>query len=176
MNSVSALLVFSMRIRLEDWRVRELCPLFGSDDMPFKERGLDRGEGAILIQRYLPLLSKALISSWLPKNETKRSAGRTWNIKRNAKLPRHSKSLFPNLRMASPLWMWGWPKISVSSHNASRHSAFSVSGSSRSRCITAGSMVRALANHLPQLFGGDGNQFCRALELPVAPVRGLFQS
>ena len=109
------------------------------------------------------------------QNETKRSAARSWKMKRNAKLPRHSKNLFPNLRMASPLWMWGWPKISVSSHNASRHSTFSVLGSSRSRRITAGSMVRAFANHLPELFGRDGNQFSRAFELPVASVRGLFQ-
>ena len=36
-------------------------------------------------------------------------------------------------------------------------------------------MVRALANHLPQLFCRDGNQFSRALELSVASVRGLFQ-
>jgi len=36
-------------------------------------------------------------------------------------------------------------------------------------------MVRALANHLPQLFVRDGNQFSRALELPVTSVRGLFQ-
>jgi hypothetical protein len=48
-------------------------------------------------------LGNALISLWLHKNETKRSVDRTWKIKRNAKLPRHSKSLFPNLRVASPL-------------------------------------------------------------------------
>jgi hypothetical protein len=36
-------------------------------------------------------------------------------------------------------------------------------------------MVSALANQLPQLLGRDGNQFSRALELPVASVRGLFQ-
>jgi hypothetical protein len=117
-----------------------------------------------------------LISSWLPKNGTKRSVGRSWKINRNTKVPRHSKSLSPNLWMASPLWRWGWPKISVSSHNARRHSTFSVLGSSRSRRITAGSRVRALANHFPQLFGRDSNQFPRALELPVASFRGLFQS
>ncbi len=36
-------------------------------------------------------------------------------------------------------------------------------------------MVRALANHLPQLFGRDGNQFSRAFELLVAAVCSLFQ-
>lgn len=133
-------------------------------------------EGTILIQRYLPLLSNALISSWLPKNETKSSVDRSWKMKRNVRLPRHSKSLFPNFRMERPLWMWGRPKLSISSHNANRHSTFSVLGNSRSRCITAGSIVRALANQLPQLFGGDGNQFPRTLEFSVASVRSPFQS
>ena len=129
----------------------------------------------IMIQRYLPLLSNAFISSWLPKNETKRSLGRSWKIKRNARLPRHSNSLLPSLRMPSPLCMCGRPKLSSSSHRASKHSTLSVLGNSRSRLSTPGSMERSLLKHFSQLFSRDGNEFSRALKCPVTSVRGFFQ-
>ena len=127
------------------------------------------------VQRYLPLLSNALTSSWFPKNETKRSVGRSWKIKRNARLPRHSNSLLPSLRMPSPLWVCGRPKLSSSSHRASKHSTLSVLGSSRNRLSTLGSMESGLLNHFSQLFSRDGDEFSRALKPPVMFVRGFFQ-
>jgi hypothetical protein len=126
------------------------------------------------VQRYLPLLSNALTSSWLPRNETKTSAGRFWKIKRNARLPRHSNSLLPSLRMPSPLWACGRPKLSLTSHRASKHSTRSVLGSSRNRLSTLGSMERGLLNHFSQLFSRDGDEFSRALEFVVTSVRGFF--
>jgi hypothetical protein len=126
-------------------------------------------------QRYLPLLSNALISSWLPRNEMKRSAGRSWKIKRNARLPRHSNSLLPNLRMPSPLWACGRPKLSHSSHKASKQSALSALGNARSRFSTPASMESGLAKRLSKLRRRKGDEFSRALERPVASVRRLFQ-
>ena len=41
-----------------------------------------------------------MISLWLPKKETKSSVARSWKTKRKARLPRHSKSLFPNFHIA----------------------------------------------------------------------------
>ncbi len=46
--------------------------------------------GDLIAQQYLPPLSNALISSWLPKTDTKRSVGRPRKRKRNARPPRHS--------------------------------------------------------------------------------------
>src|SRR5262249_21865464 len=120
----------------------------------------------IMIQRYLPLLSNTLISSWLPKKEMKRSLGRSWNRKRNARLPRHSNSLLLSLRMPSPLWACARPKLSLSSHKASKHSTLSLLGSSRSRLSTLGSMERGLLKHFSQLFSRDGNEFSRAFKCP----------
>lgn len=128
-----------------------------------------------MVQRYLALLSNALISSWLPKNEINRSVGLSWKIKRNARLPRHSNSLSLNLRMARPLWTCGRPKLSSSSHNASRHSTLSLLSSSRNRRSTPGSMESGLANHLPQFFSGDRDEFCGLFEFAVTSVRGFFQ-
>jgi hypothetical protein len=105
----------------------------------------------------------------------KRSVGRSWKINRNARLPRHSNSLLPNLRMPSPLWACGRPKLSSNSHRASKHSTLSVLGSSRSRFSTLGSMERGLLNHFPELFSRNGNEFSRALKPPVTSVRGFFQ-
>jgi len=132
-------------------------------------------EGTVLNQRYLPLLSNALISSWLPKNEMKRSSGRSWKINRSARLPRHSNSLLPNLRIPSPLCACGRPKLSAKSHKASKHSALSLLGSSRNRRSTPASIDSGLLNHFPQLFGGDSDEFSRALEFPITSVRGFFQ-
>jgi len=42
-------------------------------------------------------------SSWLPRNETKRSAGRSWKMKRRPRPPRHSNRRSPSLRIPSPL-------------------------------------------------------------------------
>jgi hypothetical protein len=105
----------------------------------------------------------------------KRSVGRSWKINRNARLPRHSNSLLPNLRMPSPVWACGRPKLSSSSHRASKHATLSVLGSSRSRFSTLGSMERGLLNHFPELFSRNGNEFSRALKPPVTSVRGFFQ-
>jgi hypothetical protein len=105
----------------------------------------------------------------------KRSVGRSWKIKRNARLPRHSNSLLPNLRMPSPLWACGRPKLSSSSHKASKHSTLSAFGNSRSPLSTPESMVSSLANHFSQLLGSDGNEFSRALECPVTSVRRFLQ-
>lgn len=126
-------------------------------------------------QRYLPLLSNALTSSWLPRNETKRSVGRSSKIKRNARPPRHSNSFVPSLRMPMPLWAWDWPKHSASSHNASRHSTLSPLGNSRNRRSTPGAMERGLVKHLPQLFGSDGDQLSGPFESAVMSVGSLFQ-
>src|SRR5262245_25076414 len=128
-----------------------------------------------MTQRYLPLLSNALISSWLPRNEMKRSVGRSWKIKRNARLPRHSNSLLPNLRMPSPLWACGRPKLSSSSHKANKHSALSPLGRSRRRLSTLGSMERSLLKHFSQLFIRDRDEFFRSRECPVTSVCGFFQ-
>src|SRR2546425_8087368 len=97
-------------------------------------------------------------------------------MKRKARLPRHAKSLLPSLRMPKPLCTCGWPKVSASSHNASRHSTLSLLGSSCNRRSTAGSMERSLFKQLSQLRCRNGDQFSRPLELPVAFVRGLLQS
>jgi hypothetical protein len=105
----------------------------------------------------------------------KRSVGRSWKIKRNARLPRHSNSLLPNLRMPSPLRACGRPKLSSSSHKASKHSTLSAFGNSRSPLSTPESMVSGLANHFSQLLGSDGNEVSRALECPVTSVRRFFQ-
>lgn len=106
----------------------------------------------------------------------KSSVCRSWNMKRNARLPRHSNSLSPSFRMPRPLWVCGWPNLSASSQSANKHSIFSARGSFRNRRSTSGSIVRALAKHLPQLLGREANQFSRALESPVVSVRGLLQS
>ena len=105
----------------------------------------------------------------------KRSTGRSWKIKRNARLPRHSNSLLPNLRMPSPLWACGRPKPSASSHKASKHSTRSALGNSRRRFSTLGSMESSLADHFPELFSRDGDEFSRSLECPVTFVRGFFE-
>lgn len=147
-------------------------PIFVSE---VGQRGTDKREEMQLVQRYLPLLSNALISSWLPKNEMKRSVGLSWKIKRNARLPRHSNSLLANLRMPSPLWACGRPKLSSSSHKASKHSTLSVLGNSRSRFSTPGSMESGLANHLSQFFSRDRDEFSRLFEFAVTSVRGFFQ-
>src|SRR5262245_8537931 len=96
-------------------------------------------------------------------------------MNRRATLPRHLNSLFPSLRMPRPPWTCGWPKLSVSSHKASRHSILSFLGSSCSRRSTFGSMVSNLAKHLPELFGCHGDQFSRPLEAPVTTVGGFIQ-
>jgi len=116
-----------------------------------------------MVQRYLPLLSSALISSWLPKKETNTSGGRSWKIKRNARLPRHSNSLLPNLRMPRPLWACGRPKLSASSHNANRHSTLSLLGSSRSRRNTPGSMERWIVENIRRQTGQKDPR-CKARE------------
>ena len=53
-------------------------------------------------ERYLPLLSNDLMSSWSPREETNRSVCRSWKMKRNARLLRHSKliSQFSNAQTA----------------------------------------------------------------------------
>ncbi len=135
-----------------------------------------RRERYLAVQRYFPLLSNDLMSSWSPRKETNRSVCRSWKMKRNARLPRHSNSLSPNFRMPRPLWVCGWPKLSPSSQSANKHSTFSARGSFRNRRSTSGSIVRALAKHLPQLLGRDANQFSRPLESLVTSIRGLLQS
>lgn len=106
----------------------------------------------------------------------KSSACRSWNMKRNARLPRHSNSFSPSFRMPRPLWVCGWPNLSASSQSANKHSIFSPRGNFRDRRSTSGSIVKALAKHLPQLLDREAHQFSRALESPVMSVRGLLQS
>ena len=93
------------------------------------------GERYLDVQRYLPLLSNDLMSSWSPRQETNRSVCRSWKMKRNARLLRHSKSLSPSFRMSRPLWTCGWPKLSTSSQSANRHPTFSARGSFRSSLL-----------------------------------------
>src|SRR5215510_7561374 len=127
-----------------------------------------------MTQRYLPLLSNALISSWLPRNEMKRSVGRSWKIKRNARLPRHSNSLLPNLRMPSPLWACGRPKLSSSSHNANKHSALSPLGRSRRRLSTLGSMETWIVKSIRRQTGQKDPR-CKARERSTsAGVHGEY--
>ena len=60
------------------------------------------GERYLDVQRYLPLLSNDLMSSWSPRKETNRVVCRSWKMKRNARLLRHSKliSQFSNAQTA----------------------------------------------------------------------------
>lgn len=111
-----------------------------------------RRERYLAAQRYFPFLSNDLMSSWSPRNETNRSVCRSWKMKRNARLPRHSNSLSPNFRMPRPLWVCGWPKLSPSSQSANKHSTFSARGSFRNRRSTSGSIVRVLARIIHEGF------------------------
>ncbi len=90
---------------------------------------------------------------------------RSGKTNRNARLPRHSKSFFPNLRTPGPLWVWGLPKTRQRSEFAGRPSTFSLLGRSRKSRITAGSGVSA-ANQLLQLFCCYGHSSPDRLSLP----------
>src|SRR5262245_55218215 len=96
-------------------------------------------------------------------------------MKCNSTLPRHSKSLLPSLRIPSPLCACGRPKLSPKSHSASKHSVRSALDNLRSRCSTAGSMVRGLLKHFPELRGCNCDQLPRALELSIPLISGLVQ-
>src|SRR5208282_6515312 len=88
--------------------------------------------------------------------------------KRNETLPRHSKILSPNLRIPSPLCTCGRPKVSGNSHSANRHSALSFLGRFCKRRNTVGSIDRSLLKQVPQLLGGDSQQFPGPLEPAIA--------
>ena len=101
----------------------------------------------------------------------KSSAGRFWKIKRNDRLPRHSKRFWPNLRIPRPLCTWGWPNPSARSQRADKHSTLSLLGRSRSLFRTAGSIERTLAEHFPELFRSHRHKFFIAF-LPSIPLLG----
>ena len=96
-------------------------------------------------------------------------------MKRNSTLPRHSKSLLPSLRIPSPPCACGRPKLSTKSHNASKHSVRSALDNLRSRCSTAGSMVRGLLKHFPELRGCNCDQLPRSYELAIPLISDLIQ-
>src|SRR5260370_39924878 len=96
-------------------------------------------------------------------------------MNRKARAARHSKSLLPNLRIPGLLWACGRPKLSPSSHKASKHSTLSVFGSSRNRCSTPGSIDSGLVNHLPELLVGDSDELSRPPEWNVTFVGGSVQ-
>ena len=92
-------------------------------------------------------------------------------MKRSATLPRHSKSLLPNLRIPRLLCTCGRPNVSGNPQSANKHSTRSLLGSLCKRRSTAGSIDRGLLKDLPQLLCGDGRQFSRSLE-PAIPLFG----
>jgi hypothetical protein len=96
-------------------------------------------------------------------------------MKRNSTLPRHSKSFIPSLRIPSPLCACGCPKLSTKSHSASKHSVRSALDNLRSRCSTAGSMVRGLLKHFPELRSCNGDQLLRSLKLSIPLISGFIQ-
>src|SRR5215831_8169631 len=96
-------------------------------------------------------------------------------MKRNATLPRHSKSLLPNFRIPRPLCTCGRPNVSGNSHSANRHSIRSLLAIVRKRRSTAGSIDRGLLKHLPQLLGGGGHQSSRPFEPAIMLVGSLLK-
>src|SRR4026209_56939 len=96
-------------------------------------------------------------------------------MNRRSRLPRHSKSLLPNLRIPRPLCTWGWPKTSSSSQRARRHSTLSLFGNARRRRMTVGSTARSLLKQLPKLLRRRRCKLFTSLQSPIALFGGFFQ-